>query len=188
MAATSREPFGRGSWMSARGKRVPPVRFEFETGLAAQAEIRDLLQALRRLTQRPCRQQATVTQSAHTVDDTDFVITRETIMLQAIVGDDNVNPVFDEHPGSPDAIGIDDDRAARAAREQYRLIADHCSVAVRLDALYLAQHATKRELVGQRQFERHQFTRLRRVFAQDQRATRRMHIGIDFHSLAVVRS
>ena len=45
------------------------------------------------------RQQATIAEAARAVDDTDFVITRETIMLQAIVTQDQVTVVvLDQRP------------------------------------------------------------------------------------------
>ena len=54
-------------------------------------------------------------------------------MLQAIVGDDDVNTIFDEHLAGSHTIRVDNDGATRATGQQDGLVADDCRVAVRFD-------------------------------------------------------
>jgi hypothetical protein len=55
-------------------------------------------------------------------------------VLQAVVGDDDIDAVLDEHVGRAQSIRIDDDGTAAALRKQYRFVTDHAGIAVGLHA------------------------------------------------------
>ena len=80
--------------------------------------------ASRRFSQRSRWQQATVAEASGAVDDHDLRVARETQVLQAVVGQDDVAPLFGEQAGNGDTIVSDGDRREAPARDQSRLIAD----------------------------------------------------------------
>ncbi len=82
----------------------------------------------RTLAQRPGRQRPAVAESPVAVDDDDFTVPAQCIMLQAVVADNHVAAGFDQEPRRLGPRAADRDRQPRAAREQQRLVADRRGV------------------------------------------------------------
>ena len=79
---------------------------------------------LDRLAQWPGRQQPTIADAATAVDHDDLAIPRQTIVLQAVVRQDDLGAALYRAPRRRHAIRTGDDDRAGALRQQHRFVAD----------------------------------------------------------------
>ena len=86
------------------------------------------LEARRALAQRAGRQQAPIAEASIAVDDDDFAIALQSIVLQPIVADDDVAAGIDQELCRRGAIAPGGDRNTAAACQQDGLIADFVGI------------------------------------------------------------
>ncbi len=53
-----------------------------------------------------------VTETAHAIDDADLIGSLETVVLQAVIGEDHIGPIGDQHRGCAVAVQVDHDGSA----------------------------------------------------------------------------
>ncbi len=94
----------------------------------------DALQALDRLTQRPGRQAAFVAEATGGVDQHQFQIPGQTVMLHAVIGENQIQRFAGEQGfDGGAAIGVDHQRHAGALDDQQRFVAGDVGGLVGLD-------------------------------------------------------
>ena len=79
---------------------------------------------LTRFAQRTGRQQPAIADAAAAVDHDDLAIARQTIVLQAVVRQNDLGAALDRAPRGRHAVGTGDDDRAGARRQQHRFVAD----------------------------------------------------------------
>ncbi len=92
-----------------------------------------------RLAQGTGRQQPTIAEAPIAVDNDDFAIARQGVMLQSIVAHDDVAPRVHQQLRRGGAIAADRHRRARAARQQNRLVAHHVGIVEGIDEPHVSR-------------------------------------------------